>query len=195
MTATERPELYFAFAGEVTASSVTVAIGHLDAAAELGVGRITVAVQSPGGDIGEGMRLYKRLRSMGQLPCKVVTHAIGVVGSMGIPIFLAGDTRVAEPQSLFALHRPGVEVEGIYRNAPELRAFGLYEEAETVELAEQKTRMVYQERTPLTQATIDALKAANSKLGAHEAVLRGIAHQIGWMPRPQGQSLVRLDQP
>lgn len=64
-------------------------------------GTLTVVFSSEGGDTREGLSLYNFFRS---LPVPVRMHAAGHVDSMGVPIFLAGQTRTCSPFSRFYFH-------------------------------------------------------------------------------------------
>jgi ATP-dependent Clp protease protease subunit len=99
-----------AFAGEITEESVAATVAHLDGLAEQDVGRVVLMMHTLGGDINAGMRLYERLRAM---PFALITHGVGVVASMGVPIYLAGEERLAGPQCEFLLNRPG-KVGGVF---------------------------------------------------------------------------------
>lgn len=180
-------EAYVAFAGDINEENVAATAAQLDALVERGVGRVVLAMQTLGGDINSGMRLYEKLRAM---PLDLVTHGFGVVGSMGIPIYLAGEERLAGPQCEFLLHRPSfTAVAGKEFDVPLLR-----ERIAMLEANEQRTRAIYEDRTPLTGTEIDALKDSKTVMGAHEAVGHGIAHNVKPFEIPPGQSLIMIGQ-
>lgn len=63
--------------------------------------KVTLLFSSGGGATDDGMALYSYLRA---LPYELTIHAIGLVGSMGIPVFMGGKTRVASPDARFFFH-------------------------------------------------------------------------------------------
>lgn len=66
-----------------------------------GAERVTVLFSSDGGSTDEGLVLYEFLRA---LPLELTFHAIGHVGSIAIPVFLAADERYAVPEARFFFH-------------------------------------------------------------------------------------------
>ncbi|MGA7327661.1 MAG: ATP-dependent Clp protease proteolytic subunit [Rhodomicrobium sp.] len=56
---------------------------------------------SEGGSTDQGLALYNFIRA---LPIPVHTHAAGHVGSIAVPVFLAGHKRTASPLSRFFFH-------------------------------------------------------------------------------------------
>ncbi|MFH1158321.1 MAG: ATP-dependent Clp protease proteolytic subunit [Pseudomonadota bacterium] len=62
---------------------------------------LTIIFASEGGSTDQGLSLYNFLRS---LPVPIHMHAVGHVGSMAIPVFLAGHKRTCTPSSRFFFH-------------------------------------------------------------------------------------------
>jgi ATP-dependent protease ClpP protease subunit len=62
---------------------------------------LTILLSSEGGSTDEGLALYNFIRA---LPVPVHMHAVGHVGSMAIPVFLAGHKRTCSPFSRFFFH-------------------------------------------------------------------------------------------
>jgi ATP-dependent Clp protease protease subunit len=156
-------EAYVAFMGDITEQTVSEVVSHLDGLASQGTERVVLAIQTMGGDINAGMHLYERLRAM---PFHLVTHGIGLVASMGVPIYLAAEERLAGPHCQFLLHRAAFTAEAGKRfDLPLLR-----ERIASLEADEQRTRAVYEDQTSLTRSEIESLKDAETVLGAHEAV-------------------------
>jgi ATP-dependent protease ClpP protease subunit len=180
---TEGPsEAYLVFAVDVTPESVAEAVGYLSDLAEAGVTRVVLAIQTNGGGIDAGMHLYEQLRNA---PFELVTHAVGYVKSVGIPIYLAGDVRLAGPYCRFLMHRPSLTVQSnTALDTPALR-----ELTARLEAYEKRTRAVYEDRTVLPTQSIDALKGASAEIGAREAIAMGIAHRVESLVIPPGYGL------
>lgn len=64
-------------------------------------GSLTVQFASDGGDTDQSCTLYNFIRLL-QTPIRM--HAIGHVGSAGLPVFLAGHLRTSEPTARFFVH-------------------------------------------------------------------------------------------
>jgi ATP-dependent Clp protease protease subunit len=176
------------FAADIDEASVAATVAHLDGLADRDVTRVVLMLHTLGGNINAGMRLYERLRAV---PFTLVTHGVGVVASMGVPIYLAGEERLAGPACEFLLHRATFTAqEGKEFDIPLLE-----ERLAMLEANEQRTRSVYEDRTPLTGAQVDALKAADTAMGAHEAMGHGIVHEIRPFEVPPGVSMVMIGQP
>ena len=62
---------------------------------------LTVLFSSDGGSTDHGLSLYNYIQS---LPTPITMHAVGHVGSMAIPVFLAGHLRTCAPFSRFFFH-------------------------------------------------------------------------------------------
>jgi ATP-dependent protease ClpP protease subunit len=133
------------------------------------------------------MRLYERIRAM---PFTLATHGVGVVASMGVPIFLAGEERLAGPECEFLLHRATfTALAGKEFDIPLLK-----ERLAMLEADEQRTRAIYEDRTPLSGAEVEALKAAETSMGAQEAAGHGIVHEVKPFAVPPGVSMVMVGQ-
>ena len=77
------------------------------------VGSLIIQFASEGGSTDQSIALYNYLKT---LPIPIHIHAIGHVGSTGIPVFLAGHKRTCAPLSRFFLH--GYDWEFIERRTP-----------------------------------------------------------------------------
>lgn len=66
-----------------------------------GAEEITILFSSSGGSVDDGIALFAFIRSF---PVKVNIHAMGVVGSIAIPVFLAAHNRFASKHSRFFFH-------------------------------------------------------------------------------------------
>jgi ATP-dependent protease ClpP protease subunit len=62
---------------------------------------LTILFSSSGGSCAQGLSLYNFIRA---LPKPIRMHAIGVVESMAVPVFLSGHERTCSPLSRFFFH-------------------------------------------------------------------------------------------
>lgn len=83
---------------EVVAAIIIRAVTRMQ---ELSSEPITINLSSPGGDVLEGLAIYDCLR---ESPCQIIIKASGKIMSMGFIIFLAGDVRLATPNTSFMMH-------------------------------------------------------------------------------------------
>lgn len=82
---------------------------------DAGAGKLTVRINSPGGEVFQGIAIYNYLRTCG---AEVTTVIDGMAASIASVVAMAGNTvRMASNAFLF-LHNPGV---GIFGNSSELR--------------------------------------------------------------------------
>lgn len=62
---------------------------------------LSILLSSEGGSTDQGLALYNFIRA---LPVAIHMHAVGHVGSMAVPVFLAGHKRTCTPFSRFFFH-------------------------------------------------------------------------------------------
>jgi ATP-dependent Clp protease, protease subunit len=66
-----------------------------------GARKITLLFASPGGSTEDGISLYTYIKA---LPAEIIMHAVGNVGSIALPVFLAARTRLASQNARFVFH-------------------------------------------------------------------------------------------
>jgi len=71
-----------------------------------GAKRVTLAINSPGGQVVSGISMYNTLRAM---PFEVITHNIGNVDSISNVVFLGGHKRYMCAASTFMFHGVGFD--------------------------------------------------------------------------------------
>lgn len=74
-----------------------------DTLAEIDADEIHLRINSPGGDVFDGVAMYNALR---QHPAHVVTHIDGLAASISSVIALAGDEVRMAPNAFFMIHNP-----------------------------------------------------------------------------------------
>ncbi len=71
---------------------------------------ITIRINSPGGNVVEGLAMYNRLK---QSPKRVVAYIDGLAASMGCAIAMAADEVIIPSNALMMMHKPSVrDVDG-----------------------------------------------------------------------------------
>lgn len=145
----------------VTAKSVAA---QLEA---IGNERVTVIINSPGGDVFEGFAIYNLLRDH---PRKVTVRVIGVAASAASLIAMAGDSIQIARAGFLMMHNIWV---GAVGNRNELRALADMLEPFDAALAE-----VYALRASMDPAEIAALLDRETWLSGTQAVESGFADEL-----------------
>src|SRR5690606_10806318 len=70
---------------------------------------LDVRVNSPGGDVFEGIAVYNALA---RFPAKVTVHVDGIAASIASLIATAGDQTIVSENAMFLVHRPWTVVAG-----------------------------------------------------------------------------------
>ncbi|MCE9635068.1 MAG: Clp protease ClpP [Planctomycetes bacterium] len=147
------------------------ALGTIDA--------LDVRVNSPGGDVFEGIALYNALS---RFPAKVTVHIDGIAASIASLIALAGDRTVIAENAMVMVHRPWTAVLG---DAEQLR-----HHADALDKAWSAMLATYSRRTGRRAETFAqrVVKAGGEWwLTAEEAVAEGFADAV---VRPEKQAQV-----
>lgn len=169
---TNGPEASLAIYGDITSLPYTesdVSAYNLSAKiAELqDVSRISVYINSYGGEVKEGLAIYNALK---RHPAQVVTYCDGMACSIASVIFMAGDIRIMNKASLLMIHNAWTYAEG---NAEELR-----KQADDLEKITSASIAAYMTNVNLSKPKLKALMDAETWLTPKEALRYGFASQI-----------------
>jgi len=133
----------------------------------IGARAVTVNINSPGGDVFEGLAIYNLLR---EHPAQVTVKVMGLAASAASFIAMAGDRIEMGLGAFFMVHNSWGVVIG---NRHEMRAAAdLFDEFDAA-MAD-----IYVARTGLEQSEVAALMDAETWLGARSAVDKGFADAI-----------------
>ena len=135
-----------------------------DALQSVGPGPLVVEINSPGGNVWDGLTIYNMLRGR-QSP--VTTRVVGIAASIASIIALAGDTIEMAEASLFMIHDPSGMVAGTSEDMRKM-ANALDQHAEIL-------ANIYVKRTGKTSAQIRAAMSAETWFTAQEAIQFGLA--------------------
>ena len=135
-----------------------------DALQSVGPGPLVVEINSPGGNVWDGLTIYNMLRGR-QAP--VTTRVVGIAASIASVIALAGDTIEMAEASLFMIHDPSGMVAGTSEDMRKM-ANALDQHAEIL-------AGIYVKRTGKTSAQIRAAMSAETWFTAQEAIQFGLA--------------------
>jgi ATP-dependent protease ClpP protease subunit len=131
---------------------------------------LTVRINSPGGDVFEGIAVYNALA---RFPAKVTVQIDGIAASAATLVAMAGEKTVIAENAMVMVHRPWT---GLMGDAPELRR-----QAEILDKAWSSMLATYQRRTGRRAATIEQKVAAAGGewwMTAAEAVAEGFADAV-----------------
>ncbi len=131
------------------------------------VKQIDVYINSPGGEVFEGLAIYNSLK---RHKAKVVTHCDGMAASIASVIFLAGEERVMCEASFLMIHNAwGVSC----GNAAEMRKY-----ADDLEKVTQASIEIYKANSTLSEEEIKELMAKETILYSDEALEYGFATKV-----------------
>ncbi len=143
----------------------------VDDLAALGpVEALDVRVNSPGGDVFEGIAVYNALR---RLPARVTVHIDGIAASIASLIAMAGDETLIAENAMVMVHRPWTALMG---DATELRR-----QAGTLDKAWSAMLATYARRTGRRPATFEQRVAQSGGewwMTAEEAVSERFADAV-----------------
>lgn len=133
----------------------------------LGKGPVTVNVNSPGGDMFEGLAIYNLLREHdGEVTIKV----LGLAASAASIIAMAGDTVQIARAGFLMIHNAWIYAAG---NRNDLREFADYLEPFDAAMAD-----IYAARTGDSNKAIQKLMDSETWIGGSDAIDRGFADEL-----------------
>lgn len=133
----------------------------------LGAGPVTVNINSPGGDLFEGLAIYNLLREHdGEVTVKI----LGVAASAASIIAMAGDTVQIARAGFLMIHNTWVMAVG---NRNDLREY-----ADTLEPFDRAMADIYAARTGQDAKAMAKLMDAETWIGGSDAIEQGFADEL-----------------
>lgn len=135
---------------------------------------IEIFINSGGGSVTDGFAIIGAME-MSDTP--IITYALGLVASMALAIFVAGDVRIAHRYARLMYHSISYGMLGhITEHEQQMKECDL--------LQRQYNSLMY-DRTKLTKEKLDSIRAMKHDyyFGAREAVKLGVAHD--YMKKPE----------
>lgn len=145
----------------VTASRIAAALRSIGGA------DVTVNINSPGGDMFEGLAIYNLLR---EYEGKITVKVLGLAASAASIIAMAGDEVQIGRGAFLMIHNCWVYAMG---NRHDLQQIA----ADMVPF-DKAMNDIYSARTGLDAATIDAMMDAETYIGGSDAVEKGFADRL-----------------
>lgn len=132
---------------------------------------LLVIINSPGGSVFEGWRLFDELRAASLLGHKVTTRVRGIAASMAAVLVQAGDERVIGPESYMMIHEPSSFAFG--------KAFEVKEQAVLMDRFTEQIAQKFAERSGKKVKEMKALfERTDAWLSAAECVKHGFVDRI-----------------
>lgn len=145
----------------VTASRIAASLRSIGGAG------VTVNINSPGGDMFEGLAIYNLLR---EYEGKVTVKVLGLAASAASIIAMAGDEVQIGRGAFLMIHNCWVYAMGNRHDLTQI--------ATDMEPFDKAMNDIYGARTGLDTATIDAMMDAETYIGGSDAVDKGFADRL-----------------
>ncbi|MBO8132463.1 Clp protease ClpP [Dickeya fangzhongdai] len=140
-------------------------ISDLDALGELSL--INLHINSPGGDVFDGIAIFNALKHCG---ASITVHVDGIAASMASYIAMVGNPVIMPENTMMMIHKPWGVAGG---NADEMRDY-----ADLLDKVENNLIPAYAAKTGKTPEEISALLADETWLSGSECVELGFADQV-----------------
>ena len=145
--------------GGISASDV---VNALD---DLGDIPINVRINSPGGDVFQGIGIYEALKNH---PAKVTTTNDALAASISSVIYMAGEERLSAPNSFLMIHDPW---SGAMGTSDELR-----KQADLLDMAAETLTNIYVENTKYDVKSVRRLMQEETWFNFDEQIANSLAN-------------------
>jgi len=153
-----------------SAVSAGLSIGDVVCSAADALEGVEVEINSPGGSVFEGHRIYNALREMAGRGVPITTTVNGLAASMGSVILMAGDERRMTKGSRIMIHEASTMAWGDART--------LRKSADLLEGISAEIAQIYSERTGGDESELRNLMLAETWMTADEAKNLGFVHSV-----------------
>ena len=153
-----------------SAVAAKMVIGEAVCKADDALESVDVEINSPGGSVFEGQRIYNALRGMSARGVEVTTTVNGLAASMGSVILMAGDKRQMTHGSRVMIHEASTIAWGDART--------MRHNADLLEGISSEIAGIYADRTGGDEKSIRALMYAETWMTADEAKENGFVDVI-----------------
>jgi ATP-dependent protease ClpP protease subunit len=145
-------------------------IGDVVCAADDALESVEVEINSPGGSVFDGQRIYSALREMSARGVPITATVNGIAASMGSVILMAGDERRMTKGSRIMIHEASTMA---YGNARDMQRNADLLEGISAEIAG-----IYANRTGGDEKEMRALMLAETWMDASKAEKLGFVHAV-----------------
>lgn len=181
----QKKEAYINFQADINGPSVGKLINAVQTGLSEGVESFTILISSSGGQVSPGIAAYNFLRG---IPAKVITHNYGVIDSMAVVLFVAGEERYCVPHARFLLHGIGFTVSQPTR----FEEKQLDERMKGLAIDRQNIAKILSERCGRSSTDIETDMLQVKTLTSEEAVEYGLVHNIKTELAPKGVQITLI---
>jgi ATP-dependent Clp protease protease subunit len=153
-----------------SAVAAQMKIGDCVCAADDALESVEVEINSPGGSVFEGQRIYSALREMSARGVQIITTANGLAASMGSVILMGGDVRRMTKESRVMIHEPSTIAMGDAR--------AMAKAAELLEGIAKDLVDIYAERTGMDAKHVRDLMLSETYMDSTKAQELGFIHEV-----------------
>ena len=175
----QKKEAYINFQADINGPSVGRLTNAVQTGLSEGVERFIILISSSGGQVSPGIAAYNFLRG---IPAKVITHSYGVIDSMAVVLFLAGEERYCVPHARFLLHGVGFTVSQPIR----FEEKQLDERMKGLMIDRKNIAKIISERCGRGSTDVEADMLEVKTLTSEEAIEYGLVHKIKTELMPKG---------
>ncbi len=136
--------------------------------------KITVAVNTCGGEALQGLAIYDLLRSCG---LDITTVALGEVASSGLAVILAGRERLMYPNAILHFHQTAMEFEK-GKSIKVLRQEEIEKERAQIRIVDALYAKITLENSHLSLRQLKALERRDAYVTAEQALEMGLVHKL-----------------
>jgi len=129
--------------------------------------QITVYINSPGGDVFDGISIYNQIR---RHPAEVTVEIDGVAASIASLIAMSGDRIIMAENATMMIHKPWG---GSFGTADEMRKY-----ADTLDMVEDQIADTYTKRTGTAKEVVAQLMADETWMKSDQALQYGFIDEI-----------------
>ncbi len=149
---------------------------------------LCIFMNSTGGNLDDGLALFGFLRS---LPIKVTTINMGLIASIAIAPFLAGQKRIALPNARFHFH----DFEWNYAGPHNLTRLEYQDHTQILNSSRDVVFDLLKQNTALTDSDFDELKLLETPVikDAAFAKEKGIVHEVNFFPISEEMNVFNVD--
>jgi len=175
----QKKEEFINFQADISGPSVGRLTNAIQTGLAQGAERFIILISSLGGQVAPGIAAYNFLRG---IPAEVTTHNYGVIDSMAVVLFSAGQERYCVPHARFLLHGVGFNVTQPTR----FEEKHLDERMKGLMIDRQNIARILAERCSRNVEDVEADMLQVKTLNSMEAVDYGLVHSIKTELIPKG---------
>lgn len=162
-------------------------LGNVVCSADGALESVDVEINSPGGNVFDGHRIYNALREMSSRGVEIRTSVNGMAASMGSVILMAGDVRSMTKESQIMIHEASSMAWGDARV--------MRKNADLLETISSQIADIYAQRTSGDVTAIRGLMLEETWMDSAKAMELGFVHSIASYDKDKEKATASFDTP